>query len=198
MRRQLERLTMKLIRALRYLILASSMFVTGHCSPQGRSTPKATGHPRIGLVLEGGGALGLAHIGVLEWLEEHRIPVSYVAGTSMGGLVGGIYSTGRSPAEVREVVDGINWNDVLRGQTPFKDLSFRRKQDAHEVPSSLEFGLRKGLQFPAGFNSGQQVSLILDRIALPYSELKSFDDLPIPFACVATDLVSGKPHVFRS
>jgi NTE family protein len=66
------------------------------------------------------------------------------------------------------------------------------------VPSGLEFGLRKGLQFPGGFNTGQQVSLILDRIALPYSELKSFDDLPIPFACVATDLVSGKPHVFRS
>jgi NTE family protein len=131
-------------------------------------------------------------------MEEHRIPVSYVAGTSMGGLVGGIYSTGRSPAEVRDVVNGINWDDVLRGQTPFEDLSFRRKQDAHEIPSSLEFGLRKGLQFPGGFNTGQQVSLILDRITLPYSELKSFNDLPIPFACVATDLVSGKPHVFRN
>jgi NTE family protein len=131
-------------------------------------------------------------------MEENRIPVSYVAGTSMGGLVGGIYATGRSPAEVREITNGINWDDVLRGQTPFQDLSFRRKQDAHEVPNSLEFGLRKGLQFPAGFNTGQQVSLILDRVALPYSELKSFNDLPIPFACVATDLVSGKPHVFRS
>ena len=86
----------------------------------------------------------------------------------------------------------------MRGQTPFQDLSFRRKQDAHEVPNSLEFGLRKGLQFPGGFNTGQQVTLILDRVALPYSELKSFNDLPIPFACVATDLVSGKPHVFRS
>jgi NTE family protein len=115
----------------------------------------------------------------------------------MGGLVGGIYATGRSPAEVKEITNTINWDDVLRGQTPFQDLSFRRKQDAHEVPNSLEFGLRKGLQFPGGFNSGQQVTLILDRVALPYSELKSFNDLPIPFACVATDLVSGKPHVFR-
>src|ERR1700761_216121 len=198
MRWQLERLTMKLIRALRYLILASSMFVTGHCSPQGSSTPKATGHPRIGLVLEGGGALGLAHIGVIQWLEEHRIPVSYVAGTSMGGLIGGIYSTGRSPSEIRALVESIDWDEVLRGQTPFRDLSFRRKQDAHDVPGSLEFGLRKGLQFPAGFNTGQQVDLILDRVALPYSELASFDDLPIPFACVATDLISGKPHVFRN
>ena len=166
--------------------------------PKRRAKPAPAGRPKLGIVLEGGGALGLAHIGVLQWMEEHRIPVSYVAGTSMGGLVGGIYATGRSPAEVKEITNGINWDEVLRGQTPFQDLSFRRKQDAHEVPNSLEFGLRKGLQFPGGFNTGQQVSLILDRVALPYSELKSFNDLPIPFACVATDLVSGKPHVFRS
>ena len=86
----------------------------------------------------------------------------------------------------------------MAGQTPFNDLSFRRKEDAREYPNSLEFGLRKGVQFPEGFNSGQQVSLILDQVAAPYSELKSFNDLPIPFACVATDLVSGKPKVFRS
>ncbi|WP_353064482.1 patatin-like phospholipase family protein [Tunturibacter psychrotolerans] len=153
--------------------------------------------PKLGLVLEGGGALGLAHIGVITWMEEHHIPVSYVAGTSMGGLVGGIYATGRSPAEVRELINGIDWDQVLSGETPFTDLSFRRKQDAHEVPGSLEFGLRKGLQFPAGFNTGEQVDLILDRVALPYSELPTFNDLPIPFACVATDLVSGKPHVFH-
>src|SRR5580704_12585567 len=185
------------VRAVQSLLLPC-VLLAAYSHPQEVAKSGTTGHPKLGLVLEGGGALGLAHIGVLQWMEEHRIPVSYVAGTSMGGLVGGIYSTGRSPAEVREVVDKINWDEVLRGQTPFEDLSFRRKQDAHEVPSSLEFGLRKGLQFPAGFNTGQQVSLILDRIALPYSELNSFNDLPIPFACVATDLVSGKPHVFRS
>jgi NTE family protein len=153
--------------------------------------------PKLGLVLEGGGALGLAHIGVITWMEEHRIPVSYVAGTSMGGLVGGIYATGRSPAEVRELIDGIEWDQVLSGVTPFRDLSFRRKEDAHDVPGQLEFGLRDGLQFPSGFNTGQEVNLVLDRVALPYSEIPSFNDLPIPFACVATDLVSGKQHVFR-
>jgi NTE family protein len=185
------------LRTVQSLLLPCVLWAS-YSHPQEVAKSGTTGHPKLGLVLEGGGALGLAHIGVLQWMEEHRIPVSYVAGTSMGGLVGGIYATGRSPAQVKEIVNGIDWDEVLRGQTPFQDLSFRRKQDAHEVPSSLEFGLRKGLQFPAGFNTGQQVSLILDRIALPYSELKSFDDLPIPFACVATDLVSGKPHVFRS
>src|SRR4051812_40832471 len=153
------------------------------CSAAAQDETSPQKDPHIGLVLEGGGALGLAHIGVLQWLEEHRIPVSYVAGTSMGGLVGGIYATGGSAADVRQIVQQINWDEVLRGQTPYRDLAFRRKQDVHDYPASLEFGLRKGLHLPAGFNSGQQVSLILDRVALPYSELKSFNDLPIPFAC---------------
>jgi NTE family protein len=186
------------LQAIQLFLLSCTLLSSCYSVSQEGAKSGTAGRPKLGLVLEGGGALGLAHIGVLQWMEEHRIPVSYVAGTSMGGLVGGIYATGRSPAEVREVVNGINWNDVLRGQIPFQDLSFRRKQDAHELPSSLEFGLKGGLHLPAGFNTGQQVSLILDRIALPYSELKSFNDLPIPFACVATDLVSGKPHVFRS
>jgi NTE family protein len=154
--------------------------------------------PALGLVLEGGGALGLAHVGVITWLEEHHIPVDYIAGTSMGGLVGGTYATGRSAAELREVIKKINWDEALAGQTPFDNLSFRRKEDARDYPSRLEFGLHKGLQLPAGLNTGQQVSLILDQIALPYSEIESFNDLPIPFACVATDLVSGKPKVFRN
>lgn len=166
-------------------------------NPPAAAPPTAGNRPTIGLVLQGGGALGLAHVGVITWLEEHHIPISYVAGTSMGGLVGGVYATGRNAAELRDVVNGINWNEVMAGQTPFDDLSYRRKEDARAYPNSLEFGIRKGIQFPAGFNSGQQVSLILDQVALPYSEIKSFNDLPIPFACVATDLVSGRPKVFH-
>ena len=99
--------------------------------------------------------------------------------------------------EVKELVKTIDWDQVLQGQTPYKDLSFRRKQDAAEYPNRLEFGLKKGLQFPEGFNSGQDVVMILDRVALPYSEVQDFNDLPIPFACVATDLVTSQPFVFR-
>jgi NTE family protein len=167
-------------------------------NPTSDPPPAPAGRPRIGLVLEGGGALGLAHIGVITWLEEHHIPVSYVAGTSMGGLVGGVYATGRSPAEVRDLVSSIPWNTVLRGQVPFKNLTFRRKEDDYDYPGSIEFGLKKGLQFPAGFNTGQEVSFILDRVALPYSTIRNFDELPIPFACVGTDLVASKQYVFRS
>jgi NTE family protein len=154
--------------------------------------------PRIGLVLEGGGALGLAHIGVIQWLEEHRIPVRYVSGTSMGALIGGVYATGHSPDEIRKVISGIKWDEVLRGATPYQDLSFRRKEDAQDYPNSLEFGFRHGIQFPEGFNSGQQVGLILDKIALPYSEVKDFNNFPISFGCVSTDLASGKQEIFRS
>ena len=186
-----------MIRVARPLLLFCALWAANYCHAQTAQQPNHTGRPKLGLVLEGGGALGLAHIGVITWMEEHRIPVSYVAGTSMGGLVGGIYATGRSPAEVRQLVSGINWDQVLSGQIPFKDLSYRRKEDAHEVQGSLEFGLRNGLQFPAGFNTGQEVELILSQVALPYSEMPSFNNLPIPFACVATDLTTNRPHVFR-
>ena len=134
-------------------LLKTCLFSTfGLC----QNAPTAGPKPKLGLVLEGGGALGLAHIGVIQYLEEHRIPVSYVAGTSMGGLVGGIYATGRNAAEVRDVVKSIDWDQVISGQVPFEDLSFRRKQDAHDYPSTLEFGLHKGLQFPSGFNQGRR------------------------------------------
>src|SRR5271165_6278814 len=186
-----------MIRGLRILI-ATALLCLASTSGLTQEAPAAGNKPKLGLVLEGGGALGLAHIGVIQWLEEHRIPVSYVAGTSMGGLVGGVYATGRSPAEVRDLVGSIDWNAVLRGQVPFTNLDFRRKQDAVVYPGSIEFGLKKGIEFPAGFNSGQEVQFILDRVALPYSTIDDFNQLPIPFACVATDLISGKKYVFRS
>jgi len=153
--------------------------------------------PRVGLVLEGGAALGLAHIGVIRWLEEHHIPVQYVAGTSMGGLVGGLYATGSSPAEMEKLVGSLDWNELIGGQTPFKVLAYRRKEDEIAYPNGMEFGLKHGVQFPEAFNSGHAVGLLFDQIALPYSFIPNFDKLPIPFGCVATDLVSGKPHVFR-
>jgi NTE family protein len=185
------------IRAAQSLFLLCILAASSYGHSQNPPKYGKTGHPKLGLVLEGGGALGLAHIGVITWMEEHRIPVSYVAGTSMGGLVGGMYATGLSPAEVRQLINGIDWDQVLSGVTPFRDLSFRRKQDARDFPGQLEFGLRGGLRFPSGFNTGQGVNLVLDKVALPYSEIASFNDLPIPFACVSTDLISGKPHVFR-
>ncbi len=151
---------------------------------------------KIGVALEGGGALGLAHIGVLQWFEDHHIPIDYVAGTSMGGLVGGLYATGKSPEELRQIVEHQKWDTIIGGRTPYDDLSFRRKEDQRALPNYLILGLKKGLTLPGGLNAGQRIGLLIDHETLAYSQLKSFDDLPTPFRCVATDLVTGKEVIF--
>ena len=164
----------------------------------GEAKPQVETRPTVGIALEGGGALGQAHIGVLKWFEEHHIPVDYVAGTSMGGLVGGFYATGKSADDLREIVETADWPLLLSGGTPYQDLSFRRKEDAREVPNSLQIGLKHGATLPPGLNTGHQVNLLIDRETLPYSTVQSFNDLPIPFRCVATELVSGKAYVFQN
>src|SRR5690348_16018932 len=159
-------------------------------SPPAAAQEGPRGRLRIGVALEGGGALGLAHIGVLKWFEEHHIPVDYVAGTSMGGLIGGFYSAGMSPEELQKLIDRVDWNKVLGDTTPYEDLSYRRKEDQRAYPNSLIFGLKHGLSAPEGLIAGHQIGLLIDRVALPYYGVSSFDDLPVPFRCVATDLVS--------
>ena len=96
------------------------------------------------------------------------------------------------------LVKNTDWPLVLGGQTPFDDLSFRRKEDAREFPNSITIGLKHGPALPPGLNSGHQVNLLIDRETLPYSDVRSFDDLPIPFRCVSTELISGKPYVFQN
>jgi len=179
------------IAAVLAIVLAKP--VAGAQEPVAEHPPR----PRVALVLEGGGALGFAHIGVIEWLEAHHIPINDVAGTSMGGLVGGLYASGMSPQEIKEFVGGIDWSAVLSGQIPFPALSFRRKEDKLAYPNRLEFGLKHGFSVPNGLNSGSSVGLLLDEKMLPYYDLKNFDQLPIPFRCVATDMTTGKEHVFK-
>ena len=164
-------------------------------APAAQSAPKT--RPRIGVALEGGGALGLAHIGVLKWFEEHHIPVDYIAGTSMGGLVGGLYATGKSSDDLKSIVQDADWPLLLAGGTPYQDLTFRRKEDARDVANAIQIGLKNGPTLPPGLNTGHQINLLIDRETLPYSEVSSFNDLPIPFRCVSTELVSGKPYIFQ-
>ena len=184
--------------ALFFLLPLSAFPQVPDSSSTGSASETAAGKKRlkIGVALEGGGALGLAHIGVLQWFEDHHIPIDYIAGTSMGGLVGGLYATGRSPAELKALVEKQDWDAIIDGQTSYQDLSFRHKEDQRALPNRVEFGLRKGFSLPSGLNSGQGVSLLIDRETLAYSHNGSFDDFPIPFRCVATNLVTGKAVVF--
>ncbi len=180
------------------VLLVLSIFAAApSCVAQGEPQTAATRRLKIGVALEGGGALGLAHIGVLQWFEEQHVPVDYIAGTSMGGLVGGFYAAGVSPEEMKNLIQRLDWDEILRDRTPYEDLSFLRKQDQRAYPNSLILGLRKGLYLPAGLNAGHQIGLLIDRETLLYSGLPSFDALSVPFRCVATDLVSARQFVFR-
>jgi NTE family protein len=152
---------------------------------------------RIGLALSGGGALGLAEIGVIQWMEQNHIPVDRIAGTSMGSIIGAMYATGMAPAEMQKFVEKIDWDEALRPEPGYTQLSYRRKQDRRDFLINAPLGLKHGLNGPNGFNSGQGVGLLLDRIAFAESGAASFDDLPIPFRCVATDMLSGEGVVLR-
>ena len=152
--------------------------------------------PKIGLALEGGGALGLAHVGLLEWLYQHHVPIDYIAGASMGGLVAGFYASGMSPAEMQATVEGLNWRELVNGEPDDRKFSFRRKQDVRALGNQTFLGLRHRLIIPAGLNSGQGLNLLLSKVTLPYSQMTSFDDLPTPFRSVATDIVDSRTYVF--
>jgi NTE family protein len=153
--------------------------------------------PTIGVAFGGGSARGIAHVGVIRWLEEHRIPIDLAAGTSMGGLVGGAFASGMNADELRTFVTSLNW-DQLFGASTFVHKNIRRKTDARAYPSRLEFGLKGGVVPPAALNSGQEVELMLGRIAAPYFDVHDFDDLPTPFRAVAVDLLSAQPVILRS
>ncbi len=198
-------------RAIAIALILASVF----CSTmsQGQQQPSATApaqipgdipaqpapahRPTIGVALAGGGALGLAHIGVLQWMEENHIPIDKLAGTSMGALVGSLFATGRNGAEMRQFVKGIRWDETLLTEPSYDQLSYRRKQDRHDYQFGGELGLKHGLNGPNGFDPGHGVGLVLDRISFAYSNISTFDDLPTPFRCVATDLLTGQAVVLR-
>ena len=158
-------------------------------------TASQVGRPKVGLALGGGSARGFAHIGVLRWFEEHRIPIDYISGTSMGGLIAGAYASGMSPQDIQILMNEVDWDLMFIADSPYKYKTFRRKQDKRTYPSQLELGLKGGITLPGGLNPGQQIALLLDRIALSYADMASFDDLPTPFRCVATDLKNAEAVV---
>ncbi len=152
--------------------------------------------PLVGVALGGGSARGVAHAGVLLWLEEHHIPVDRIAGNSTGALMGSAYATGLSAAGIKHLLKTADWDRVLRPDIPYALRSFRRKEDDREYSIKLEAGLLHGLRLQSGLNPGHHLGEWVSRILLPYSNVTSFDNLPIPFRCVATDLEKGEVVVF--
>jgi len=161
--------------------------------PAQEATPSgAAGRPRIGLVLSGGGARGAAHIGVLKVLEENHVPVDVIAGTSMGAVVGGLYASGLSAADVERVMTSVDWQDAFRDSPPRSSLNFRRKLEDQNYLVKFPLGLKGGrFRLPRGLVQGQKLTQILRGLTLPVAQIQNFDDLAIPFRAVATDIVTG-------
>lgn len=181
--------------------LATLAVLSSPASAQAATQQEAsqTSRPRIGLVLAGGGAKGAAHVGVLKVLEEMHIPIDYVAGTSMGSIIGGLYASGMRPQEIEREIQNIDWEDVFIDNPNREDRSFRRKQDDALYVFKAKPGFSDGkIKLPLAYVHGQKFDLQLNRLTLGVSQIKDFDKLPIPYRAVATDLETGKEVVLKS
>lgn len=179
------------------LLLVVSV-LAGAVAAQAQESTEAA-RPRVGLVLSGGGARGIAHVGVLKILEQLQVPIDAVAGTSMGALVGGLYASGMTPGEIETLVTSLDWQDAFRDRPPRTALGFRRKQDDRNFLVRYSLGVSgDGFELPTGLVQGQKQTQILRGATLPVAETTRFDELPTPFRAVATDLESGAEVVLSS
>ncbi|HQR22214.1 MAG TPA: patatin-like phospholipase family protein [Burkholderiaceae bacterium] len=159
-----------------------------------RTAPKSA--PRIGLALSGGGARGIAHVGVLKVLDEMRIPISCVTGTSMGAIVGGTFASGRTVADMEQSVLDADWAEIFRDAPPRKEIAVRRKIDDYKTLFKPEFGVKDGsLALPKGVLAGVSIESFFRQLAMPAFGIGNFDQLPIPFRAMATDIETGESVV---
>lgn len=150
------------------------------------------GRPRIGLVLSGGGVRGLAHVGVIQVLEEMKIPIYCIAGTSMGAIVGGVYASGLSPAELEKFITSMQWNEAFKDKPDASEMTFRRKRDAADFLIDLDLGFKDGeFTMPRGVLQGQNLNLILKSMLIHTEGIDDFNRLNIPFRAVAADIETG-------
>ena len=185
------------------LILSATVFLSAQNNTNIRA-PRL----KVGVVLGGGGAKGAAHIGVLKYMEEMGIPVDYVAGTSMGSIIGGLYALGYSPDELTQLIASMDWSAYIgnRIDRPMMSQDFRQRNSTMllHVPFSHESLFDKDpnskfiSQLPSAYVNNSSLINLFNDLCVGYQEEMDFNDLPIPFACVATDMISGKEVVLRS
>ncbi len=152
--------------------------------------------PKVGLVLSGGGAKGFAHIGVLKVLEATGVKLDYIAGTSMGAVVGGLYASGYSAREIDSIIKSIDFPELLQDKLSRAQSSFFEKQYGEKT--ILTFPIRKGkISLPKAIATGQRIYNGLNTLFESVNTIANFQQLPIPFFCIATNLETGKPKVFE-
>lgn len=170
--------------------------LTSAAQPGEDSVPR---RPRVGLVLSGGGALGLAHVGVIKVLEEMHVPVDCVAGTSMGAIIGGLYAAGYSPEEIEKLAYELPWDKLLADQPDRRHKPYRRKVDDQIYLAPIELGFSGGrLRMPSGLIAGHRLGIELRLLALRVLGTTDFDRLPLPFRAVAADIGTGETVVLGS
>ena len=152
--------------------------------------------PKIGLVLSGGGAKGIAHIGVLKIIERTGLKIDYITGTSMGSIVGGLYASGYKADMLENLVLSLDWDALLADNVERKNISIEEKKDDEKYIGSLQI-TKKGIKLPMGIKRGQQLTSLMSYLTLHVQHIDSFDNLPIPFRCIATDLVTGEAYVLK-
>lgn len=183
----------------RFLLRLIALIALAAPSAAQTNPPAEPARPRIGLVLGGGGARGFAHVGVLQVLEENRIPVDAVAGTSMGAVVGSLYAQGKTPAELKVITQEIPWTTIFNDAIPRDRLSFRRKRDERDVLINYRISFDdRGLVLPKGVLRGQDLFLTLAEYLAPARSQENFDRLAIPFRAVASDIETGQPVMMGS
>lgn len=180
-----------------FMLTVSTLF-SAECGSIGQKK-----RPTVALVLCGGGAKGAAHIGAIKVLEEANVPIDMIVGTSIGGLVGGMYAMGYTASELDSIVSGCDWNYLLSNNTSRRDASFDRKSLDSKYLLKVPFYKISGenidamSSLPSGLLSGQNVLNFLNGLSIGYQESMNFENLPIPFACVAADLSTGEQVVLR-
>jgi NTE family protein len=170
-----------------------------------QDTTRVASRPKVGVVLSGGGAKGAAHIGVLKYIEELGIPIDYIAGTSMGAIVGGLYALGYSPDEMLEMIGGLDWNRMISNQVNREQISFERKAESRGQLITIPFDTgtdQEQLQtrsfknsLPTGVVSGDNLINLFNSLSVGYADSIDFKDFPVPFLCVATNVMTGKADI---
>lgn len=163
--------------------------------------------PKVGLVLSGGGAKGAAHIGVLKYIEEAGIPIDFIAGTSMGSIVGGMYALGYTSDEILGIISNLDWNRLISNNVERKKISFNRKQESITQSLIVPFSINtdeEELQsrsfrnsLPNGIVTGDNLINLFNSLAVGYSDSIAFNDMPIPFLCIATNLMNGEADILN-
>ncbi|UKI39381.1 MAG: patatin-like phospholipase family protein [Alistipes putredinis] len=177
---------MKVIRILICILLTASVSAAG------------AERPKVAVVLSGGGAKGVAHASVLEIIEKTGIPIDMVVGTSMGAIMGGLYSIGYTPQQLDSLARSMNWNVLLSDKIERDKLPFTRKENDEKYIFTYSFGKKFSDAKLGGVIQGQNLDNMFSELTFDYHAPINFDSLPIPFACVAVDAITGKEHVFRS